>query len=539
MNNQNYIILLLLCISTNIFAQKEVHIWNKFERKFTSSYLYKNPIYNIKNFDITFISPTGIVRKVNGFWDGDDSWKVRFMPDELGEWTWSTICSDKKNSGLHNQQGSFVCIENNSELSIYKHGAVKHFKGKYFFSYNDGMPYLWVGCTAWNGALKSTDEEWTTYLNNRRKNNYSVIQLVTTQWRGCDKNSEGLVAYEVRDEMIINPEFFKRIDKKIDEVNSNGLLVSPVILWALHTGQGRFLNPGHKLPIKEATILAKYIVARYQGNHVIWALGGDGKYYDELECKWKKIGKEVFSGLDHAPTTLHTHARSYVGRIYADENWYNFMCYQSSHRNNEETVNWINKGPVANEWDKLKPMPYINMEPAYEELFEAEDIRNASWWSIFATPIAGITYGANGIWPWLRDGEQIQNHRTKQGTSTWQESLELPGNIQIGYLSEFIQKTNWWAYYPAKELLVNQPGNESYNAFVSIVATEDKSSIMVYIPKKCKIELRSPNHFNYKAIWYNPSTNKEKEAKYLSQNGILLVEQKRKGDWVLKLDAID
>ena len=43
-------------------------------------------------------------------------------------------------------------------------------------------------------------------------------------------------------------------------------------------------------------------------------------------------------------------------------------------------------------------------------------MRNASYWSILATPTAGITYGANGIWPWLREGEEILNHgRSRRG----------------------------------------------------------------------------------------------------------------------------
>jgi hypothetical protein len=48
---------------------------------------------------------------------------------------------------------------------------------------------------------------------------------------------------------------------------------------------------------------------------VIWTLGGDGKYYDDLEDRWKKIGREVFDGIHHAPVTLHPHGSSYVGRI--------------------------------------------------------------------------------------------------------------------------------------------------------------------------------------------------------------------------------
>lgn len=540
MKHLNLLTVVLIFLSSSTFAQNEVKIWDKYEAELTSSKSYLKPIYDVRNFDIIFTSPTGRGRKVYGFWDGGQSWKVRFMPDELGEWSWKSVCSDKENTGLHDNSGSFLCIPNTSQLDIYHRGAIVHPEGKYHLSYSDGTPFFWVGCTAWNGALKSTDEEWQIYLKQRRDHNYNLIQLVTTQWRGCDQSADGLVAYEGSGEITINPDFFKRIDQKIDEVNSYGLVTSPVILWALHVGQGRYLSPGYHLPLDEAAILARYIVARYQGNHVIWALGGDGKYYDDLEARWKKIGQEVFNEIDHAPVTLHPHGSSYVGRIYADELWYDIMGYQSSHNNGERVVNWINKGPMANEWDKLKPMPYINMEPNYEQirfLITAEDVRNASWWSIFATPIAGITYGANGIWPWLREGEKILNHRDAPGTSTWRKSIDFPGSKQIGYLSEFIQDTDWWNYYPAAELLVSQPGDEIFNAFVSVVATEDKKGIMVYIPKKCSIELRNPLLYEYEATWYNPQTNEYSKGDPVLKDNKITIRKEREGDWVFKLDA--
>jgi len=533
------ILLIVVLTSVQSFSQVNIQIWSKYEYEFTSSKLYDNPVYDVQYFDIVFISPTGRKRKVYGFWDGNKSWKVRFMPDELGIWTWNSICSDEENSGLHDQSGSLECISSKSELNIYKNGAIIHPEGAYNLSHSDGKPFFWVGCTAWNGALKSTDNEWKTYLEHRRDHHYNLIQLVTTQWRGCDESSDGLTAFEGSGEITVNPEFFKRIDQKIDEANAYGLVVSPVILWALPFGDGRYLSPGYHLPVEEAVILAKYIVARYQGNHVVWTLGGDGKYYDDLEARWKKIGREVFNGIDHAPVTLHPHGSSYIGRIYADEEWYGLMGYQSSHNNGERVVNWINKGPMSQEWDDLKPMPYINMEPNYEEIhfrIDAEDVRNACWWSIFATPIAGITYGANGIWPWLREGEKILNHRDAPGTSTWRKSIDFPGSIQVGYLSEFIQKTDWWHYFPAKELLVEQPGEETYNAFISIVAKRDGSSIMAYIPKPSIVRLRNPHNMKYEAQWFDPQTSEYKKAEYSSDEGLMIFEQKSAGDMILKLD---
>jgi hypothetical protein len=195
---------------------------------------------------------------------------------------------------------------------------------------------------------------------------------------------------------------------------------------------------------------------------------------------------------------------------------------------------------MAKNWNKMKPMAYINMEPNYEEIrfmIDDEDVRNASWWSIFATPLAGITYGANGIWPWLQEGELILNHRDEGGVSSWRKSMDFPGSIQVGYLSEFIQSVDWWNYFPGDELLVSQPGDEVYNAFVSVVAREDKSGIMAYIPKKCSIDIRNPRHLEYEATWLNTQTGELHKGDSVLIGSKISIKQEREGDWVLKLDA--
>lgn len=500
---------------SDVTKLEESPIWKKYEIALISSKTYDNPVYDVKEFKSVFTSPSGRTKVVYGFWDGGTDWKVRFLPDELGVWKWMTDCTDKNNKGLHNATGEFLCVQNTSVEKIETHGAVKHNKGQYYLSYNDGTPFFWLACTAWNGALKSTDEEWEHYLNQRKEHNYDVIQLVTTEWRGCDKNAEGLTAIDGTGYIRINPEFFKRIDQKIDEANEKGLLVSPVILWALPSGQGRQLSPGYSLPLEEAVILAKYIVARYQGNHVVWALGGDGRYYGEQELKWKEIGRRVFNPVDHAPVTLHPHGSSWVGELYNQEDWYNLMGYQSSHNNGERVVNWINKGPMSKMWSKLKPMPYINLEPNYEEIYfkiTAEDVRNASYWSTFATPIAGVTYGANGVWPWLQPGEKILNHNDKGGVTGWRKSIEFPGSIQMGYLSEFIQQFEWWNLYPSNEILKVQPGDEKYNHWISVVKSPDDELILAYIPHQTDIVFFNPKGYTYSAKWFNPAINEYSDA---------------------------
>lgn len=530
---------LLIMTPLLIIAQlPDAFKWKKYELVFTSSLVYENPVQDLKMMEVTFASPSGVIKTINTFWDGDNVWKARFMPDETGTWTFETRCSDVKNQGLHGQKGSFICRPHESGKDIYRHGPVINPPGTYYLTHSDGTPFFYMACTAWNGALKSTKEEWDQYLQQRASNNYNVIQLVTTQWRGCEKSSEGLVAFEGCGRIRVNPRFFRLIDEKIDRVNEFGLVAAPVILWALQNGKGREISPGYYLPDDQAILLAKYIVARYGGNHVVWLLGGDGIYTGSYEQRWKTIGRAVFDGKQQGIVAQHPCGRSWIGEVYKDEPWLNIIGYQSSHSNAENTVNWITKGPMSQMWQHLPARPLINLEPNYEQIgfrINDRDVRNASYWSLCATPIAGISYGANGIWPWLREGEKILNHTDAPGTSTWDKSINFPGSIQMGFLAQFFRKLEWWKLYPAPEILIDQPGDKIFNHFVSAMKSPDNKTILAYIPVKLTIRIRKPSGDDYKVQWFDPVKNNYSDGVAQDDGSVLTVTSPSESDMLLIL----
>ncbi|MBC8932636.1 DUF4038 domain-containing protein, partial [Escherichia coli] len=65
-------------------------------------------------------------------------------------------------------------------------------------------------------------------------------------------------------------------------------------------------------------------------------------------------------------------------------------------------------------FSQLEPIkPVINSEPCYELMgysrqkygrFSREDVRKAAWQSVLSGAIAGISYGAHGIWSWHEEG---------------------------------------------------------------------------------------------------------------------------------------
>ena len=535
-------ILTFLLLSFVLTANAQTEIWSRLELSFQSDKAYENPLYELKHFYATFTSPTGRQHKIYGFWDGGQEFRIRFAPDEVGLWTYTTDCADKENAGLQAKQGQFTCIASTSDLAIYQKGSIERSKGNYHLQHADGTPFLFTACTAWNGALKSTEEEWEKYLQQRVDNHYNVIQFVTTQWRGCEQDSKGEVAFTGSGRIALNPAFFQRMDHKIDRINAHGLVAAPVLLWALPFSNGRELSPGYYLPEEEAILLARYMVARFGSHQVIWILGGDGKYVKELEQRWKNIGRGVFAEAHPGIVAQHPHGSSWIGEVYKEESWLDIVGYQSSHNNNEWIVNWINKGPMAKTWDQLPARPLMNLEPNYEEIrfyITAEDVRNASYWSLFATPISGITYGANGIWPWIqKEGDLIENHGNPggKGPSTWEKSIEFPGSLQIGYLSAFLQSYDWWTLNPAQNLLIEQPGDKTYNHFIGIVANADRSTILAYTPRQQAIKIRNSKDTKYQARWFDPIENTYSPAQVALKKGFLVATPSKEQDFVLVLE---
>jgi hypothetical protein len=72
-----------------------------YEITLTASGTYDDP-YTEAAVSATFNGPDHAQKQVKGFWDGANTWRVRFDCSEQGRWTWSTYSTDP---GLNNRSG--------------------------------------------------------------------------------------------------------------------------------------------------------------------------------------------------------------------------------------------------------------------------------------------------------------------------------------------------------------------------------------------------------------------------------------------------
>ena len=86
--------------------QADVPRWGLFETSFTSERPAENPLQDVE-LRVTFEAPSKRSQTVRGFWDGETRWRVRFSPDEPGDWRFTTSATPAGDRGLHGQTGRF------------------------------------------------------------------------------------------------------------------------------------------------------------------------------------------------------------------------------------------------------------------------------------------------------------------------------------------------------------------------------------------------------------------------------------------------
>jgi hypothetical protein len=473
-------------------ASAQTKLWERWEKAFTA------PAGTSPEIECSgeLTSPSGKIHSVRGFWDGDNVWKIRFMPNETGQWNYR-IQTDPPIPGLHNQQGDFSCQPNDSSTRFLKHGRIDVSPDGFHFQHADGTPFFWLADTVWNGALLSSESDWERFLEDRRGKKFTGIQFVATQWRTAYADAEGMVAYTGFENIQVNPAFFQRIEKRLEAVNRHGLLAVPVLLWTLGSEKH---NPG-RLPEDQAIRLARYMDARFHADHVAYFLPGDGNYSGANAERWKRIGGAVFPQPGHPPVTLHPQGMQWPFDAFLPERWVTFFGYQSGHGDDAHALRWIHSGPPSEKW-KLEPRrPVINLEPPYEDHVAYQSrqrhtdftVRRATYWSMLNAPAAGVSYGAHGVWSWETTAREPQEHGGTGIAQPWHAAMNLPGSEQMKHLAELFTSVDWWRLHPDRELVRQQARQFVQTELTHLVYTRGQDGIAkLYLNGKPVAESQIP-----------------------------------------------
>lgn len=132
------------------------------ELTLTATRIYSDP-FNQVTLDAVFTDPKGHELRVPGFWDGNNTWKVRYSSPLLGTHHFRSVCSEPGDKGLNGVTGKVEVQAYKGKNLLLKHGALRVADDKRHFAYADGTPFFWLGDTWWMGLTKRLIESLTPY----------------------------------------------------------------------------------------------------------------------------------------------------------------------------------------------------------------------------------------------------------------------------------------------------------------------------------------------------------------------------------------
>ena len=261
-------LLLFFLISNYIFSQK-IEQWDRFEVAYKYAYS-KNPFTDVQ-LSATFTSKDTAIT-VSGFYDGNNIFKIRFMPEKTGNWHFQTR---SKIAQLNNIKGSFDCVK----ATRNNHGIVR-VSDTYHFRYADGKRYYPFGTTAyaWTHMKNDIQEMTLNTLKNSGFNkvrmgvfpkNYDLVkeepELYPFEIKGTSKDKKGNEV-KVWDFTKFNPAFFQHLEKRIDNLKDLGIEADLILFHPYDNGRWGFDAMPNDVNIK----YIKYLTARMSSFRNVW-----------------------------------------------------------------------------------------------------------------------------------------------------------------------------------------------------------------------------------------------------------------------------
>ena len=276
----------------NAFDRKRRDVMNvqkygRFEQSFNAK-TSGNPF--AEEFFAKVITPSGGEKKIRGFYDGEDTFRIRIMPEEIGKYSFVT---ESKHAELNGKRGEFTCIEAKED----NHGKVK-VKDKYWFEYEDKTPYFEAGttCYAW---IYQTEELQKKTLETLSEGYFNKIRMCAfPKWYEHNRREPATYPFEGTlcnfDYSRPNVKLFRRLEEQIEKLGDMGIEADVILFHPYDKREWGFSN----MPKECDEAYLKYIIARLSSYHnVWWSLANEFDImrlgYKKKYNAWKKIAKLV------------------------------------------------------------------------------------------------------------------------------------------------------------------------------------------------------------------------------------------------------
>ena len=239
--------------------------------------------------------------EVKGFYDGDGVYRVRFMPERQGKWSYTTASATKELSG---RSGGFSV----SPPSANNHGPV-HVTNTFHFAYADGTPYKQLGttCYVWTHQPEELQEQT---LKTLAASPFNKLRMCVFPKR-YTWNTNDPVLYPFAgtpltkwDFTRFNPNFFQHFEQRVCDLQRLGIEADLILFHPYDGGHWGF----DRMPADADDRYLHYVVARLAAyRNVWWSLANEYDFMKEKrESDFVRFG-EIVSRDDpyHHPLSIH------------------------------------------------------------------------------------------------------------------------------------------------------------------------------------------------------------------------------------------
>jgi len=523
------------------------------EWSYHSGRAYDDPFAEVE-LDVVFTTPSGEELRVPAFWAGEQTWRVRYAPAEVGTHHYRTDCSDPQNEDLHGIEGELEVAPYEGDNILLRRGGLRVADDRRHLEHTDGTPFFWLADTWWMGLCKRLrwPGEFKELVADRVAKGFSVIQIVAGLYpdmAAFDKRGDNEAGWPWEPEFArINPRYFDMADLRMDWLVSQGLVPCVLGSW------------GYYLPwlgVERFKQHWRYLVGRWGAYPVIWCLAGEGvmpwylhkrtdqaKQDEEIQrAGWTEVGRYLRE-IDpyHRLVSIHPTRR---GREQVeDDSVLDFEMLQTGHGDRTSFPNTIRSVTEARAQEPT--MPVINSEVCYEGILEAsrEEVQRFMFWSCILSGACGQTYGANGIWQVNQEGKPYgpSPHGWSWGDRPWREAYQLPGSGQLGLAKRLLERYEWWRLEPHPEWVEPHWSEDNYFAPYCAGIPGELRIIFLFnvIPQPVVKELEPG--LRYRAFLFNPSNGAERElgvAEADAEGSWAVPQIEIRRDWVLVLERAD
>lgn len=331
--------------------------WAVHEIPLTSTRTFGNA-YTEVTVSAAFTGPDGVARTVKGFWDGGNSFKVRFAPTVEGPWTYS-ISSSPPDRGL-TKTGTLTV----GPPSAANHGFLRRDPAHpYSFVWDDGTRFFMWGQTYYQIILNAmADGPWRVAVDKIASYGMTKVRMLLTTWCGPGSNPYPCVfPFVSRNHDTLNLAYWQKLAEIVQYLGSKGLVADLEIFTNATSAFGTRIQDERYV---------RYAIARFSAYHnVIWCLTNEWNYTNKSQAYWNTIGSLVrnedpwlTNGTALRPLSIHQ--RTGIDFEFVGSGWPVHAIIQYGVRNRQYANGdeWGNTGIVHN---RSKNMPVVNDEYGY------------------------------------------------------------------------------------------------------------------------------------------------------------------------------